>query len=276
MLIRVLSGVIAAIILFSTIFFNSVAFYVFVFGVTMIGLYEYFRAMKTSGHNPFVIIGYIISAVAFIITGCHVFFGLKIEIYYISFYLIASLLLMMTYTLSKPEKYNFVDLAITLFGVMYVTILVLYVVLIRALDNGEYLLLLMFAGIFASDTFALFVGKLLGKHQLIARVSPKKTVEGSIGCVIGGTGFTVIFGILLAYANINIPIYHLVILGLLISIVAQFGDLMASSIKRYCRIKDFGTIMPGHGGALDRIDSILFVTPLFYFYVTTFLISYIK
>jgi phosphatidate cytidylyltransferase len=102
------------------------------------------------------------------------------------------------------------------------------------------------------------------------------TVEGSIGCIAGGTAITVVIGLLLTIVNIYIPLYHLIILGLLISIVAQYGDLMASSIKRQCGIKDFGTIMPGHGGILDRIDSILFVTPLFYFYVTTFLMAYIK
>ena len=276
MWIRFFSAVISAIVLFVTIFLSAATFYILVFAVAMLGLFEYFRAMKTAGHKPFIIIGYIVSIVAFLIAGSHIFLELKLESNYISFYIIGTLLLMLTYALSKPEKYNFVDLSVTVFGIIYVTILILYVILIRSLDNGTFLLLLMFVGIFASDSSALFAGKLFGKHQLIAKVSPKKTVEGSIGCIIGGTVFTVICGMLLSYTNINIPFYHLVIVGLMISIVAQFGDLMASSIKRQCGIKDFGTIMPGHGGALDRIDSILFVAPLFYFYVTTFLTEYIK
>lgn len=115
-----------------------------------------------------------------------------------------------------------------------------------------------------TDTFAYFTGRFFGNHKLIPSISPKKTVEGAIGGIIGSIVGCVIFALLFPQSNVSL--YLGVVIGLLGSLVAQIGDLVASAIKRNCYIKDFGKIIPGHGGILDRFDSILFVSPFIYFF----------
>lgn len=128
-------------------------------------------------------------------------------------------------------------------------------------SGGKYLYLLVFVGAWVTDIFAYFCGKLFGKHKLIPEVSPKKTVEGSIGgSLFAGLAF-VLFGIISNSLGFVIEFGHLklFILGLIAAVVAQIGDLCMSALKRHYSIKDFGKIFPGHGGMLDRFDSIIAV-----------------
>jgi phosphatidate cytidylyltransferase len=122
----------------------------------------------------------------------------------------------------------------------------------------------MFILIWTNDTFAYIVGKSIGKHKLFERISPKKTIEGALGGILG----SVLVSIIYSYYFIPKYVIHFAIIGLIGSILGQIGDLVASMFKRYCEIKDYGKIMPGHGGILDRFDSILFTAPLVYYYVT--------
>ena len=122
--------------------------------------------------------------------------------------------------------------------------------------------LLIFMGAWVSDTFAYFTGKFIGKHKLIPSVSPKKTVEGAIGGIVFTLIAFVVFGIIVRhYFNVQVPIYQFCILGILLPIVSQIGDLIASCVKRQYGIKDFGKVFPGHGGVLDRFDSVMLVAP---------------
>ena len=120
--------------------------------------------------------------------------------------------------------------------------------------------------LFRSDTCAYFAGYAFGKHKLIPKVSPKKTIEGSIGGILGSTLICLAFGY---YFNIDLKV--IVILGFLGSIVAQVGDLFASSVKRYVGIKDYGKLIPGHGGILDRFDSVILVAPFVYSIINLFI-----
>ena len=131
--------------------------------------------------------------------------------------------------------------------------------------GGQYFYLLAFVGAWVTDTFAYFTGMLLGKHKLIPDVSPKKTVEGAVGGVVFCTLSFVVFGLLynrfwLADGNEAIPLLAMAVVGFLVSIVSQIGDLSLSLLKRKYGIKDFGKIFPGHGGVLDRFDSVLAVS----------------
>ena len=131
--------------------------------------------------------------------------------------------------------------------------------------GGEYLYLLAFLGAWVTDVFAYFTGMLLGKHKLIPDVSPKKTVEGAIGGVVFCTLSFVGFGLLYnhfwaADGEKTIPLVAMAIVGFLVSIVSQVGDLSLSLLKRKYGIKDFGKIFPGHGGVMDRFDSVLAVS----------------
>ena len=127
-------------------------------------------------------------------------------------------------------------------------------------ESGKYIYLLIFIGAWITDTFAYFTGMFLGKHKLIEDVSPKKTVEGSIGGIVFCVLFFIGFGIITEiFFDRNANIVFLAVSGVIVSIISQIGDLIMSVIKRHYKIKDFGKIFPGHGGMLDRFDSILAV-----------------
>ncbi len=160
-------------------------------------------------------------------------------------------------------KFNIVDICISIFGIIYVPFLFSFISFTRALTNGEYFVWFILAGAWVTDTFAYLVGVKFGKHKF-SKISPKKSIEGCVGGVLGCMLF---FGIYAYYLNsINIEMNWIVMatMGLLISVVSQIGDFAASSIKRFCEVKDFGNIMPGHGGALDRFDSVIMIAPFIY------------
>ena len=163
-----------------------------------------------------------------------------------------------------PFERRLKDLAITAFGVLYVGFTLSTIVSTRALPAGELFVLFVAIVTWAADTGAYYAGTLLGKHLLAPSVSPKKTIEG-----VGG-GLILAVGAALAACAWFVPQLSLVdalILGLLLTVAGLFGDLWESMIKRRVGVKDSGSILPGHGGMLDRLDSLLFTAPTFYYYV---------
>ena len=129
--------------------------------------------------------------------------------------------------------------------------------------NGRFLYLLIFLGAWITDIFAYFTGVFFGKHKLIEDVSPKKTIEGSIGGIFFCALFYVGYGLIVShFFAIDVNLVFLGISGLILSVISQIGDLIMSHIKRKYGIKDYGFILPGHGGILDRFDSVLGVVPL--------------
>lgn len=162
-------------------------------------------------------------------------------------------------------KYTLTDMTFNLMGWFYTTFLLSFALLIRFEENGSWLLLFLIIGAFITDIFAYYTGFLFGKHKIIPRVSPKKTIEGSIGGLIFCLIFTFAYSFLYKYiTNDLIPIYKIIMIGVLSGVLSQIGDWSASYIKRQLGVKDFGTIMPGHGGMLDRLDSILFLAPIIF------------
>jgi phosphatidate cytidylyltransferase len=148
-------------------------------------------------------------------------------------------------------------------GMAYIPLMLSFIPLIRDMKHGGYLIWYMLAAAWLTDTCAYFTGVALGKHKF-SEISPKKSIEGCIG---GAIGCMLFFGAYAYYLNtINIEMNWVLmgVLGLGISVIAQLGDFAASSIKRYCEVKDFGNIMPGHGGALDRFDSVIMIAPFIY------------
>ena len=130
---------------------------------------------------------------------------------------------------------------------------------------------MVFGGAWLTDTCAFFAGKLCGRHKLCPNISPKKTVEGAIGGVLGTTILFLAYGYALQQlAGITVHYLHLGVLAVCAGIVSEIGDLTASMIKRELKLKDFGNVMPGHGGILDRFDSLLFVAPLMYGFLLNF------
>jgi phosphatidate cytidylyltransferase len=164
------------------------------------------------------------------------------------------------------------DILVTIFGNIYIPFLLSLAILTRKIvPYGEYYIWLPFFGAYVTDATAYFGGTFYGKHKLSPKISPNKTVEGSIigtiSCVIS---FWLIYVVYFYLFHVPVKFLSLTILSIISSIVSQLGDLFASAIKRYYHIKDFSNLLPGHGGALDRIDSLLFAIPVVYFYVIIF------
>ncbi len=139
-----------------------------------------------------------------------------------------------------------------------------------------FYVLLSLGGAWLADTFAYFFGRAFGKHKLAPNISPKKTVEGSVagflGTIITFVGMGLLYENIMGSTGTPINIYYieLILLGATLSVIGMIGDLSASLIKRQCKIKDFGSILPGHGGIMDRCDSVIFVIPIFFLVVYYF------
>ncbi len=149
-------------------------------------------------------------------------------------------------------------------GIIYVGLLGAHLVLLRELDNGRDWVFLAIFGTFAVDTFAYATGRLIGRHKLAPTISPAKTVEGTIGGMAGGFAMVVLLNYFL---GMRLEVALIVPLALLLPLAAVLGDLAESMVKRGMDIKDAGNILPGHGGFLDRADSILFTIPVVYYFL---------
>ena len=158
---------------------------------------------------------------------------------------------------------SFADVTASFVTTFYITLAFTAILLLRFGTNGQYYYLLCFLGAWITDSFAYFTGVFFGRHKLIPEISPKKTIEGSIGGILFCILSFVLFGLIASRFTGSTPNYLvLAALGLLVSVLSQIGDLIASLIKRERGVKDYGTIFPGHGGVMDRFDSVVATAPL--------------
>ena len=182
----------------------------------------------------------------------------------VAFFLLALYLLALT--VFRAGRTTYAAVAGVLCGCFYITVAFASLVLLRYRPNGAYLFLLPFIGSWITDTFAYFTGRVCGRHKLAPTVSPKKTVEGSIGGIVFAVGSFMLYGLIVSSAGLTPSYLALALLGLCVSVVSQIGDLALSVIKRERGIKDYGRIFPGHGGVLDRFDSVIATAPLILFF----------
>ena len=200
----------------------------------------------------------------------------------IAFGIVVAIFVSLMNMIFNHKHFSVLDGCITLAGTMYIAIPFYHLIMLRMIENstilatnsllGEFsvgciLIWLTFIGTWASDSFAYFVGCSIGKHRLCPEISPKKSVEGFVGGILGSM---ICVGLLGSYFNFDMMI--MLLMGALIAIIGTFGDLVESCIKRFVGIKDSGTLIPGHGGVLDRFDSLLFTAPLVY-YIAIFLLD---
>jgi len=273
MLKRIITGIIAIAIFVpicvSSHFENwSIVFPIAISIISAVGVFEMSKCLGYN-KNLFLTVPFYLTALflpffqwysnfsngAIIGIACVLFFGILIYV--------------LTYTMiinGKKEQEQNVSNILTLFALnVYVIGCFTSIYMIRTSINGQYMYLLAFLGAWLSDTFAYFVGVFFGKHKLIPKISPKKTIEGSIGGIVFTVAGFAIYGIIVNSAfSVSLNILRLCIFGLILSIVSQIGDLIASLIKRQYNIKDYGKIFPGHGGVLDRFDSVMLVAPVLY------------
>ena len=220
--------------------------------IISMALHEFYKAFEEKSIKPLYYIGYIFSIYLLIKN------YLRLPITYT--YTVVFILFLIAIIPILKVKRNVIDIIVTFFGIFYVGVLIDFIVLtMDDFSRGNIYVWLIFIIAFMTDTFAYFAGYLFGKHKLIPKVSPKKTIEGSIGGTLGSTLICLGFGYIF-----NIDLMAVVLLGFFGSIIAQMGDLFASSIKRYVGIKDYGKLIPGHGGILDRFDSVILVAPFVY------------
>lgn len=173
------------------------------------------------------------------------------------------------FSISSGRRISFGQMGIAVFSGLLIPLLLSSLVPIADLEYGRFYILLPFVSAFTSDAFALFTGMACGKHKLAPLLSPKKTVEGSAGGFAGSMLCCILYGVIIRLGwgyHPNLPV--LILYGLLGSLVSQLGDLTFSYIKREAGIKDFGHLLPGHGGVLDRFDSVIFCAPFTYIMVS--------
>ena len=156
-------------------------------------------------------------------------------------------------------------------GIVYIIGFLSFIPLIYARENGKLLIWYVFLIAWGTDTFAYITGKYLGKHKF-SKISPNKTIEGCIGGIIGAVVFTMLYTLYLnLHYNLDYQYLVIVVATLILSILSQIGDFSASVIKRHFGVKDFSNMFPGHGGMIDRIDSVIFIAPFAYFFIVNLL-----
>lgn len=172
------------------------------------------------------------------------------------------------YSIIDDKKNHIADIVFSIFSYVYTSMLFMHFILMRNLSGGAYFMWWIFITTWACDTGAFFAGILWGKNKLAPNISPHKTIEGSIGGILFSIAASIIYT---RWILPEIMFFDSLAVGFLIGVFSQIGDLSASLIKRYCNIKDFSKIIPGHGGILDRFDSALFSFPAAYYYITLFI-----
>lgn len=253
---RILSSIILLPLLCFVLINGGIPFYLGVLIISVMALKEFYDAFKVKSFNPVNMLGYILSICIFVIFFCNIensYLGL---LFFILFFIGCILVVF--------KKYNIMDIGITFLGIIYIPYFLSHIILVRSSFDYKYIWLIFIIA-WTSDTFAYFSGYFFGKHKLIPEISPKKTVEGSLGGIIGSVVSCVIFG----YA-FKFNLLHMAMIGGLGSVISQFGDLYASAIKRFLGIKDYGKLIPGHGGILDRFDSIILTAPFVYYFLLFF------
>lgn len=178
------------------------------------------------------------------------------------------LLLLFAQVIATDMKTTFKDMAYTFLGICYIPVFMMFLSLIDGMENGKILLGYVFLASSGTDVFAYSIGRRFGKHKF-SKVSPKKSIEGCIGGTLGAAILILLTTLILNnYFSFNYSYLTIGIYAVVLSLIGQLGDFSASAIKRYVDIKDYGTLLPGHGGILDRIDSILFIAPFAYILFT--------
>lgn len=186
--------------------------------------------------------------------------------------LFLSLILFMSVYVFTFPKYHANQVMATYFSLIYCPVMLSFVFLTRELPHGIYLVWMIFISSWISDTCAYLVGVMIGKHKFAPVLSPKKSVEGSIGGIVGSALVGALYGYFLDGAlDMEQMTAVLAVVGALGSVISQIGDLAASAIKRNFEIKDYGKLIPGHGGIMDRFDSVIFTAPITYFLIIFFI-----
>jgi phosphatidate cytidylyltransferase len=259
MKIRVLSAILIVAVFLPFLIIGELPFAIFMTVLGVMGLYELLKVRESRKEFPFIlkIIAYVLTIYFCLYNTDSIDFYNKFD-YRVMAFIIFLFLSPMVF-INDTKKYNLNDALFLIGSVLFIGFSFNLIVLTRNYDISYIIYLLLITTM--TDTFALFTGMLVGKHKLCPKISPKKTIEGLLGGTLMGTFIAVVFYNTVISSSFSLVI--LIMLTLLLSLVGQLGDLVFSSIKRYYLVKDFSGLIPGHGGILDRFDSLIFVTLAF-------------
>ena len=252
---RLISGIFLVLAALLTIISGGYVLFVTLLCVSLLGIQELYKAMDVhkDGVGLLELAGYL---------GAILYYAsllLGFERYGMMAVLLGLVLLMFVYVFTYP-KYNAHQIMSAFFGVVYVAVMLSFILLTRNLPDGKFIVWLIFLCSWGCDTCAYCVGMLIGKHKMAPVLSPKKSVEGGIGGVVGAGLLGVIYA-----AAIQGPMVEYAVICGIGALISMVGDLAASAIKRNQGIKDYGKLIPGHGGILDRFDSVIFTAPVIYY-----------
>ncbi len=260
---RVISAIIALLIFIPIILKGGWLFNFVSYLIALIGLKEFIDAKSKKKEVPFLItlLAYIFLSLIILVdvTSSSTLFSLDYRVLAALF--IAFLLPVVLY--HDQKKYSVTDAFYIIGGLLFLGISMALLIMLRYIDLKIFVFL--FTITITTDIFAYLTGMLIGKHKLLTEISPNKTWEGLIGGTIMGVFVSVMF--YHTCIDLNVSLWLLISICIFLSLLGQFGDLVFSAIKRYFGVKDFGNIMPGHGGILDRLDSIIFVVLGFVFFI---------
>lgn len=259
---RLLSGILLVAAALLTIISGGVILHTVLLCISVIGAGELYRAMGVhkDGYGLLEVAGYL---------GILLYYGalaLDFERYGMMAVVVTLVLLMFVYVFSYP-KYEANQVMAAAFGVLYVAVMLSFILLTRNLPDGKYIVWLIFICSWGCDTCAYCVGMLIGRHKMAPVLSPKKSVEGAVGGVLGASLLGAVYA-----AVLHMPTVEYALICAVGALISMVGDLAASAIKRNQGIKDYGKLIPGHGGILDRFDSVIFTAPIIY-YMARFLLG---
>jgi phosphatidate cytidylyltransferase len=264
---RIITGLIAFGIFLGAIFVHQIGFLILFSVVMVVGLREYYDMVEKAGHYPQRITGIVLGLSLLWGNGAYTFFGLPERFLLIP---VLCLFLILPIELYRGRKNPFTNIAMGVLGIVYIVIpLSLLVNIVVSNDSHEYRpesLVYFFMLIWASDTGAYFAGRAFGRRKLFERVSPKKTWEG----FIGGAVLSMVVAAVLASITFFPDLKVWLGMSIVAVVMGTYGDLVESLLKRNVGVKDSGTLLPGHGGVLDRFDSILLASPFLFVYLKLF------
>ena len=252
---RLISGILLVIAALLTIISGGYVLFFTLLCISLIGMQELYKAMGIHEDRTGLleIVGYL-GAVLYYIS-----LLLGFESYGLMAVLVSLILVMFVYVFTYP-KYHANQVMAAFVGVVYVAVMLSFILMTRNLPDGKFIVWLIFLCSWGCDTCAYCVGMLIGKHKMAPVLSPKKSVEGGVGGVVGAA----LLGVIYAAATQGPMVEYAVICGIG-ALISMVGDLAASAIKRNQGIKDYGKLIPGHGGILDRFDSVIFTAPVIYY-----------
>ncbi len=263
--IRFVSGIILLAFVVTSGIFGGWYFFAVTAAISLACLWEFYK-MAGVEKRPVGIAGYAGAAALWVFLALGLDEYIPAALVFGLFAVIGVYVFHFVHTDAKEAVYAF-------FGLFYTVFLLSFMYRIRTMEDGVFLLWLILLGSWGCDVFAYIVGILIGKHKMAPDLSPKKTVEGAVGGVIGAAGLGAGYGALFGgqFSLIDYPILACCAACLAAALISMVGDLAASAFKRSHNIKDFSKIMPGHGGLLDRFDSVLFVAPVVFYVVKLFI-----